>query len=121
MRALKFGAVGVANTGLDIAVFSFLTLIAGVPAVTANLVSYSAGIGLSFMLNRSWTFRDRNQRHPWNRLILFAAGNLTGLALSTLIVATLVGSWGPLYAKAASVGATFLWSYLFSNHVVFRQ
>jgi putative flippase GtrA len=120
MRSLKFGAVGIANTGLDVAIFSVLTLIAGLPAVAANLVSYSAGIGLSFVLNRAWTFRDRHRRHPWTQLILFAAGNVAGLALSTLIVAALAGAWGPLSAKAASIAATFAWNYLFSNLVVFR-
>jgi putative flippase GtrA len=121
MRALRFGAVGVANTGLDVALYSALTLGAGMPAVSANVASYSAGIGLSFVLNRAWTFRDRRRGRPWTQLALFAAGNLAGLALSTAVVALLVRSWGPLAAKAASVGATFAWNYLFSNLVAFRH
>jgi putative flippase GtrA len=121
VRALRFGAVGIANTGLDVAIFSFLTLVAGAPAVAANVVSYSAGIGLSFVLNRSWTFRDRTRRGSWRQFMLFVAGNLAALAISTLVVALLVGAWGPLFAKAASLAATFTWNYLFSARVVFRQ
>jgi putative flippase GtrA len=121
VRALRFGAVGIANTALDIALFSFLTLVAGAPAVAANVVSYPAGIGLSFVLNRVWTFRDRDRQRAWRQLILFAAGSLVGLAVSTLVVAVLVGAWGPLPAKAASIAATFAWNYLFANRVVFRQ
>lgn len=120
MRALRFGAVGIANTAFDVAIFSVLTLLAGTPAVAANVVSYSAGIGSSFVLNRAWTFRDRQRRRSWTQLILFVAGNLAGLALSTTVVALLVGAWGPFFAKTASVGATFAWNYLFSNLVVFR-
>lgn len=121
MRALRFGAVGIANTGLDVAIFSFMTLVAGIPAVIANVASYSAGVGLSFVLNRTWTFRDRQRGRAWMQMLLFAAGNLTGLALSTLVVALLVGRWGPMPSKAASVCATFAWNYLFANLVVFRQ
>ena len=120
MRALKFGAVGIANTLLDVALFSLLTLLAGVPAVAANIASYSSGIGLSFALNRTWTFRDRQRRRTWIQLILFFAGNLLGLALSTTVVALLVKAWGPIFAKAASLAVTFAWNYLFSNLIVFR-
>ncbi len=120
MRALKFGAVGIANTLLDVALFSILTLLVGIPAVSANIASYSAGIGLSFALNRTWTFRDRQRRRAWIQLILFFAGNLLGLALSTTVVALLVKAWGPIFAKAASLAVTFAWNYLFSNLVVFR-
>jgi putative flippase GtrA len=121
VRALKFGAVGAANTLLDLTLFSVLTLVFGSPAVAANVVSYSAGICLSFVLNRAWTFRDRRRRRAWSQLMLFSAGNLLGLALSTTVVALLVKAWGPLFAKAASLGVTFAWNYVFSNLIVFRS
>ena len=121
MRALKFGAVGIANTALDVGLFSVLTLVVGIQAPAANVVSYSSGIALSFALNRAWTFRDRNRQRPWQRLGLFATGNLVGLALSTAVVASLVRTWGPLPAKAVSVGFTFAWNYFFANFVVFKR
>lgn len=121
MRALKFGAVGVANTALDVALFSFLTLATGISAVAANVMSYSAGIGLSFVLNRAWTFHDRPRNRSWARLALFAVGSVGGLAVSTLVVAALTRTWGPLPAKAVSLPATFAWNYLFANRVVFRH
>lgn len=121
VRALKFGLVGIANTGLDFALFTGLTLGAGLSPVAANVASYSAGIALSFTLNRAWTFRDRNRRRAWTQLLMFAAGSLAGLAVSTTVVALLVPLWGPLPAKAASVGVTFAWNYLFSNFVVFKR
>jgi putative flippase GtrA len=121
VRALRFGAVGVANTLLDLALFSVLTLVAGSPAIAANVVSYSAGMILSFVLNRAWTFRDRERRRAWSQLMLFFTGNLLGLALSTTVVALFVKAWGPLLAKAASLGVTFAWNYAFSNLIVFRS
>ena len=121
MRALKFGLVGIANTGLDVALFTALTYGAGVRAVPANVVSYSAGILLSFAFNRAWTFRDRERQRTGSQLALFVAGCLTGLALSTVVIALLAGAWGPLAAKALSIGVTFAWNYVYSNFVVFKQ
>lgn len=120
MRALKFGAVGIANTGLDVALFAALTLLAGIPAPVANIASYSAGIGLSFVLNRAWTFRDRRGGRVPVQLTMFALGNFIALALSTATVALLAGHWGPLPAKAVSVLVTFAWNYVFATFVVWR-
>ncbi|HEY6482910.1 MAG TPA: GtrA family protein [Steroidobacteraceae bacterium] len=121
MRALRFGVVGVVNTAVDFSIYSALTLAAGVLPAIANILSYSCGIGVSFWLNRAWTFRDRNTGHLSTQLLLFLGGNLVGLALSTLVVAWLARDWGPLPAKVASIGASFAWNFAFSNLVVFGK
>ncbi|MFI9011430.1 GtrA family protein [Actinosynnema sp. NPDC053489] len=54
--SLRFGAVGVVNTLVDVVGYTGLVL-AGTPAFAANLVSTSAGMAVSFVLNRSFTFR----------------------------------------------------------------
>jgi putative flippase GtrA len=120
VRALKFGLVGVANTGLDVALFATLTYVAGVRPVPANIVSYSAGILLSFAVNRAWTFSDRQRQGGVSQLALFAAGSLAGLGMSTLVIALLAGPCGPLIAKILSIGVTFVWNYVYSNFVVFK-
>jgi len=121
MRAIKFGVVGIANTALDLALFSALTFGAHLPPLLANVVSYASGIALSFWVNRSWTFRDRTLREPTGQLAIFVTGNLAGLAISTGVVALLLKYIGPMPAKLVSVGASFLWNFGFSNRVVFRK
>ena len=121
MRVLKFGIVGLLNTGLDFAVFSGLTLGAGLNAIPANVVSYSLGIVTSFVLNRSWTFRGHNGRSARSQMLLFLAGSLGGLLVSTAVIALLVRVLPPLAAKVISVLVTFLWNYGFSTRVVFRR
>ena len=120
MRALRFGLVGIANTGLDVALFAALTYGAGVRAVPANVASYSVGILLSFAFNRAWTFRDRERQRTGTQLALFIAGCLAGLALSTAVIALLQGTVGALPAKGLSIGVTFAWNYVYSNFVVFK-
>lgn len=121
MRVLKFGIVGLVNTGIDFALFSGLTLGLGLNAIPANVVSYSVGVVTSFVLNRSWTFRGRNGRSARSQMLLFVVGSVGGLAVSTAVVALLVGVLAPLPSKAISVFATFLWNYGFSTRVVFRR
>lgn len=121
IRAIKFGVVGIANTAIDLAIFSALTFGANLPAPLANVVSYSSGIAVSFWLNRSWTFRDRATREPVRQLAIFIVGNLAGLAITTGIVALLSKYIGPLPAKIVSIGASFLWNFGFSNRMVFRK
>jgi putative flippase GtrA len=121
MHVFKFGVVGVANTAVDFAIFSALTLGAGIAPAVANVVSYSCGIGLSFWINGSWTFRDRGARRPATQLPMFVAANLAGLAISTAVVALLVKDYGPLPAKIVSVGVAFIWNFVFANFIVFRK
>jgi len=56
-RVLRFGAVGLLNTGLGYAVIlSGLAL--GWGDIASNAAGYAAGLAIGFLLNRSWTFRS---------------------------------------------------------------
>ncbi len=118
---VRFAAVGLITTALDLVIFSGLALYTGLPAVAANVVSYSCGIATSFVLNRTWTFgigrgRGGIERHS----IRFVASNLAGLALSSLLVALFVLVLPAIAAKAVSVPLVFLWNYAVARFWVFR-
>lgn len=113
---LRFATVGAITTLLDVALFSALVAAAAPPA-TANLVSYSCGIAVSYLLNRSWTFRVR---HSHAQALKFCAATLTGLLISTALVAALATLMPPTLAKILSVPAVFAWNYLTARLWVFR-
>lgn len=115
---LRFTAVGLLTTLLDIGLFSGLTHAAGLAPAAANLVSYSCGIATSFALNRRWTF-DAAGRAGARAFLRFAASNAAGLALSTAIVAALSAFLPGLFAKVVSVPVVFVWNYLLARHWVF--
>lgn len=118
--AIRFALVGAANTVLDYAVFAILMTAAGTPVLLANAAGYGTGMVSSFLLNRSWTFRVRRDAAPLLRYLpRFAAFNLVGLGLSTLVVALLVPAVPPLAAKIAATGVTFAWNYWSSRRFVF--
>jgi len=55
--ALKFLAVGVANTLAGLAVIYGAKWLFRLGDIAANVAGYSVGLALSFLLNKHWTFR----------------------------------------------------------------
>ncbi|HEV7322476.1 MAG TPA: GtrA family protein [Ensifer sp.] len=113
----RFAAVGALTTLLDMSLFNTLYYV-GLPPLPSNLVSYSCGIAVSYMLNRAWTFRAA---HSHVQAVKFVVATVTGLLISTIIVATLALLIPAPVAKLVSVPIVFVWNYLTSRLWVFRQ
>ena len=58
----KFIAVGLVNTGVGLACMWGAMAVLGLGIVPANALGYAVGIGVSFLLNRAWTFAHQG---PW--------------------------------------------------------
>lgn len=54
-RMLRFGAVGVLNTGVGYAVI-LAGLLLGLGDIASNAAGFGTGLVLGFLLNRQWTF-----------------------------------------------------------------
>jgi putative flippase GtrA len=116
----SFGAVGLANTLVDIAVFWLLTALAGLPPLLANVASFSCGALCSFTLNRTWTFRATGPvDRPVLRAARFVVTTLVALGASTLFLALLLRVMGPMPAKLLSVGMSFGVGFLLQRYWVF--
>ena len=113
---LRFATVGAITTALDVTLFAGLTT-AGVPAALANVCSYSCGIVVSYNLNRSWTFSVDGSRL---KALKFVVSTLTGLLISTFLVAVLSMTIPAIYAKCISVPVVFVWNYLAARLWVFN-
>lgn len=113
----RFAAVGALTTLLDMALFNTLYLV-GVPPLPSNLVSYSCGIAVSYMLNRTWTFRAARSHA---QAVKFVVATVAGLLISTAIVSTLALLIPAPIAKLVSVPIVFVWNYLTSRLWVFRE
>ncbi|WP_434449982.1 GtrA family protein [Lentzea sp. E54] len=122
----RFGLVGVLNTITDLAGYTLLAL-AGVPSFAANLASTSAGMALSFTLNRSFTFRAR-PGSVRTQAVLFVLLTSFGLwVLQPVVIGLTTGAFdglGPVPAvagpKLAGLSAGVLWNYTAYTWVVFR-
>jgi putative flippase GtrA len=124
---LRFGIVGVANTLVDVVVYTVLVAV-GLPILVANLISTSAGMALSFTLNRSFTFRAKagNAR---TQAMLFFAVTATGLwVVQPLMIMLFSGMFTGLTGmpaivapKLAGLAFNLVWNYTLYSKLVFRQ
>jgi putative flippase GtrA len=121
-RMVRFGIVGVLNTGIDFAVFSTLVLGLGWHVVPANTASYSVAVVNSYLLNKYWTFGDRSQgREAVARGMRFVAFNLVGLGIGNLAVWTFAHQAPVLVAKVGATALTFAWNYWTNRRFVYRR
>lgn len=119
---IRFGGVGVANTIADFIIFWAL-IAAGAPAVAANFTGFLAANLQSYLLNSRITFRaeGRPAAVSLSGYGRFLAAHAMSLAVSTILIVVLADRAGPLAAKAAAMGFTFLSNYAMSALFVFAR
>jgi len=123
-QAVRFGMVGVLNTGVDLGSYWILTRF--IPLfenahVLAKAISYTLGVINSYLWNRSFTFRSQVQS-PKRFMIFFlinliAVGINSGLMALSLHVLRIPEWAGLLLATAI----TMTWNFITSKFVVFRD
>lgn len=120
-QAVKFGAVGLLNTALDLGLYFALTRWIGLAAVFAKSISYGAGLLNSFYWNKSWTFRSKASTRA--TLLPFILVNLAGLAINTGVMQLcLKGLQFPeIVALGLATVSTLVWNFTTSKLLVFRK
>lgn len=98
MRFVKFGLVGVVNTGVAYAVFLLLALGLAIPAAASHAAGWVAGMATSWLLNRRWTFGDRIVSSS-RSLPRFVAANLIVMGAGAAVLGVAAES-----ARAAALG-----------------
>ena len=79
IQLLKYGVIGVLNTLITLVVFSLLNTKMGLSYGISSVVGYIFGVINSFLWNRNWVFKTKNDFK--RELILFVCGSLLRLAL----------------------------------------
>jgi putative flippase GtrA len=117
---LKFGMIGILNTGIDFAVFTVLTLW-DVPLLIAQCISYACGVLNSFIMNRTWTFQHRGQYT--GQLIKFIAVNLLTLLITygLMVLFNRYVGWSMLFSKLIATGMSLIVNFAGSRLWVFRE
>ena len=123
MQLVRFGIVGVINTLVDFAVFSFLFYV----VFSANqnyyyipfAVGYLCGVVCSFILNKIFTFRDKqNAKRQWLPFLLV---NLVALGVGQGLMYLLgLGNITGALAKLITIPVTLLINFIGSKLLVFR-
>ncbi|OBA07704.1 sugar translocase [Paenibacillus polymyxa] len=118
---IRFGIVGLVNTGVDYIIFMLLAW-AGVQVVVAQIISYSCGTANSYILNSRWTF-SKQQANNTNkgRLLKFIVINLIVLGITSLLLQVLhTETELPLaLSKLIATAAGMIINYIGSRYWVF--
>jgi len=120
---VRFAVVGVLNTAVDAVGYALLATF-GVPMFVANFISTTAGMLLSFTLNRNFTFRAKDGDIR-RQAILFFAITAFGLWVVQAAVIFAVTKLFPgvhlLVPKLGAIAVGMVWNYVMYKKVVFRQ
>ena len=120
-QAMKFAAVGVVNTALDLAVFSCLFYIFELGLIFSNSVAFLTAVIQSYLLNKVWTFRSSiENKITMKEFILFSTVQLSALMLSNITIYILSIYLPVLISKLMATVVTFVWGFLVTKRVVFH-
>jgi putative flippase GtrA len=120
-QLLRFSTVGAINTVVGLlsiwAAMYFLRL----EPVAANLLGYTVGLLLSFVLNRAWTFADQGSL-PRTMLRWLALAGVSYLGnLLVVLVASRVAGVDPYLAQPLGIAAYTIMMFSGSRALVFRE
>lgn len=127
LRFIRFAIVGLSNTAVDLLIFNML-LFLQVNTYIAASISFIVAVTNSYVLNRSWTFRDRKSARIGKQYTLFLLTNTVGLIFNTIII-FLFTQYLPLgsetitanLAKIVAIVLVVFWNYAASRIIVFRS
>lgn len=109
-RFTRFGLTGVMTNGA--LYLTFLAMIwAMVPPMLASALAYALGLALSYVVNRSWSFRSTgsHRREVPRFLIAYALG--FGVTMGSMWL--LLKFMGPALAQFLTIGITGVSIYVF--------
>ena len=92
IQLLKYGAIGVMNTVITLVSFYLLNTWAGVPYGISNIVGYVLGVVNSFLWNRNWVFKTKN--NFGREALLFACGFMACWILQGIVSLVLLEGLG---------------------------
>jgi putative flippase GtrA len=128
-QKLRFGAVGVINTLIDMGLLFTLKAF-GLPTIPANIISTTAAFCFSFFANKKYTFHT-TKTNVKREIALFIIVTLFGLwVIQTIVIqimtfllasTSLSSDLILLAAKATAILASLIWNYTLYSRVVFKE
>ncbi len=111
-RFLRFAFVGAVGFVVDFGIFNLLVNLAHVPAVYAQVVSFTAAVVSNFLWNRYWTYPDSRSKKISRQLVQFGVISIIGLAIRTPLFAWLEKEFNQVFTRMLPPGfplsSTFL-------------
>lgn len=118
---IKYCLVGCLVTGVDFIVFAFCFYQVTFGSIASKLFAFAVAIVVSYLLNRTWTFRGGKQRvhvqfSKFLMVSIMGAG-LSGVAIYSQVDLLAVH---PLIANGVTSALVLSWNFLANKHWTFR-
>lgn len=119
-RMIRFGIVGVLNTGIFFVFFFLFLNILSINYLVATTLSYFIAIVNSFILNRNWTFASRGKFRK--KFVKFVIVNIVAIIVNSLMMFLLVDLGGihPWVAQVMTICVTMCVNYAGNRFWTFR-
>ena len=120
-KMISFGVIGVGNTVIDLAIFTFAYTALALPLVPSNVMAWLVAVSGSYVMNTMITFRAESGRvlRRKDYLSFVASGILGVIATTTTLV--VLSHFMPVYAaKLLAILVSFIVNFTMSHFVVFR-
>ena len=116
---ILYAIFGIVSSGLEFGIFGLL--IQSMSYQWANVIGFHAGIISSFLLNRKYNFKVKD--NPFTRFLVFYGIQLVGLLISSLVLMFFIENLGinKLIAKACSILIVALLLFELNNLITFRR
>lgn len=123
-QGIKFGMVGVLNTGVDFGIYWLLTrfiLVGPQFAVPSKTISYTLGVINSYFWNKNFTFRAKGQ--SIGKFILFFSINLIAIGINSGVmwVGLHLFNQSELVSLLLATCFTLVWNFTTSKFIVFKK
>ncbi len=124
LKAVSFALIGVVNSAIDFAVFSFAYYFLALPILVSNSMAWVVAVSGSYVMNSTITFATESGRKlAFDRYIGFALSQFAGFLANTLTVWCMVElahmpAWG---GKLVAIFVSFAVNFSLSHFVVFRK
>lgn len=120
-EAMKFCIVGILNTGLTLAIIFLMWKKLGAPEYLSNWIGYITGFINSFLLNKKWTFKSRNNfKSELLRFSIVFALCYT-IQLSTLYFLETVPKIASEYAQLIAMICYTGFNFLLNKIITFKK
>jgi dolichyl-phosphate beta-glucosyltransferase len=118
---IKYCVVGCLVTGVDFAIFVLCFYQLRFGSVPAKLVAFTGAVTVSYLLNRTWTFRSRN-RKVVQQVSKFLTISVVGAGLSSLGIYLQIDILAvhPLVANGITSMLVLSWNFLANKHWTFK-
>jgi len=117
---IKFSAVGVTNTAIDLLTYLFFTRVLGVFYLIANVFAFVLSVTNSYFLNRKFTFKSKqNKKMEYSLFVMVMA---SGLVLAEIILFTSVEFFAAtdITGKIVAIVIGVFYNFFVSKRFVFK-